>query len=140
MKWIMRASLKTIRAASARAMVGVLLLHGFNLPAAGTATLTVQAGQAGVQINRAMWGVFFEDINFGADGGLYAELVKNRGFEFPDPMMGWIKIYSNNGRTARLSIHDEQSVQRRQSALSPAGVRRRKLRSAWPMKVFAAWA
>ena len=33
-----------------------------------------------------MWGVFFEDINFGADGGLYAELVKNRGFEFPEPL------------------------------------------------------
>lgn len=36
-----------------------------------------------------MWGVFFEDINFGADGGLYAELVKNRSFEFPTAMMGW---------------------------------------------------
>ena len=36
-----------------------------------------------------MWGIFFEDINFGADGGLYAELVKNRSFEFPDPLMGW---------------------------------------------------
>ncbi len=39
-----------------------------------------------------MWGIFFEDINFGADGGLYAELVKNRSFEFPDPLMGWIKL------------------------------------------------
>lgn len=27
-----------------------------------------------------LYGVFFEDINFGADGGLYAELVKNRSF------------------------------------------------------------
>jgi alpha-L-arabinofuranosidase len=39
-----------------------------------------------------MWGLFFEDINFGADGGLYAELVKNRGFEFPEPLMGWVKL------------------------------------------------
>ena len=39
-----------------------------------------------------MWGIFFEDINFGADGGLYSEMVKNRSFEFPDPLMGWIKI------------------------------------------------
>lgn len=37
-----------------------------------------------------MYGVFFEDINFGADGGLYAELVKNRSFEFPQPLVGWI--------------------------------------------------
>jgi len=36
-----------------------------------------------------LWGIFFEDINFGADGGLYAELVENRSFEFPKPMMGW---------------------------------------------------
>jgi alpha-N-arabinofuranosidase len=57
-----------------------------SLPAA---TVTVKVNQPGSAINPAMWGVFFEDINFGADGGLYAELVKNRGFEFPDPLMGW---------------------------------------------------
>jgi alpha-L-arabinofuranosidase len=55
-------------------------------------SLTVHADQPGARINPAMWGVFFEDINFGADGGLYAELVKNRSFEFPDPLMGWTKI------------------------------------------------
>ncbi len=54
--------------------------------------LTVQAGRPGPSISPTMWGVFFEDINFGADGGLYAELVKNRSFEFPDPLMGWIKL------------------------------------------------
>lgn len=36
-----------------------------------------------------MWGIFFEDINFAADGGLYAELIKNRSFEFTNPLMGW---------------------------------------------------
>jgi len=56
------------------------------------ATLTVGVDHPGARINPAMWGVFFEDINFGADGGLYAELVKNRGFEFPDPLMGWMEI------------------------------------------------
>jgi alpha-L-arabinofuranosidase len=55
-------------------------------------SITIQAGQPGKEINPAMWGIFFEDINFGADGGLYAELVKNRSFEFPDPFMGWTKI------------------------------------------------
>jgi hypothetical protein len=34
--------------------------------------------------------VFFEDINFGADGGLYAELIKNRSFEFHQPFVGWL--------------------------------------------------
>lgn len=40
-------------------------------------------------IEPTMWGVFFEDINLGADGGIYAELVKNRSFEFFKPLMGW---------------------------------------------------
>ncbi len=44
-----------------------------------------------MNIQSNMWGIFFEDINFGADGGLYAELVKNRSFEFQNPLMGWKK-------------------------------------------------
>jgi alpha-L-arabinofuranosidase len=55
-------------------------------------TITVRADQPSAQINPAMWGAFFEDINFGADGGLYAEMVKNGSFEFPEPLMGWFKI------------------------------------------------
>ena len=51
--------------------------------------LTVVADKPIASVAPTMWGVFFEDINFGADGGLYAELVKNRSFEFPTAMMGW---------------------------------------------------
>ena len=40
-------------------------------------------------VQPTMWGIFFEDINFAADGGIYAELVKNRSFEFFQPLMGW---------------------------------------------------
>lgn len=69
-------------------------------------TLTVHADQPGAKINPAMWGIFFEDINFGADGGLYAEMVKNRGFEFPDAMMGWSKLSPSKAR-GRISIRDE---------------------------------
>ena len=36
-----------------------------------------------------MFGIFFEDINFGADGGLYPELIKNRSFEFDQELAGW---------------------------------------------------
>lgn len=52
-------------------------------------TLTVRVDAPGAAINSTQWGVFFEDINFGGDGGLHAEWVKNRSFEFPDPWMGW---------------------------------------------------
>jgi alpha-N-arabinofuranosidase len=77
---------------SPRRLLLLLLAAGAGPLAAAPATLTVAVGQPGARVNPAMWGVFFEDINFGADGGLYAELVKNRGFEFPDPLMGWTKI------------------------------------------------
>ena len=49
--------------------------------------LDTRNAQATVQ--PTMYGLFFEDINFGADGGLYAELVKNRSFDFPQHLMGW---------------------------------------------------
>ncbi|MDO5570173.1 MAG: alpha-L-arabinofuranosidase C-terminal domain-containing protein [Bacteroidales bacterium] len=45
--------------------------------------------QNGAEISPTMYGIFFEDINYGADGGLYAELIKNRSFEFPQNLMGW---------------------------------------------------
>ncbi|MFT3824803.1 MAG: alpha-L-arabinofuranosidase C-terminal domain-containing protein [Chitinophagaceae bacterium] len=50
---------------------------------------TVKAAEIKGTIQPTMWGVFFEDINFGADGGIYAEMVKNRSFEFYRPLMGW---------------------------------------------------
>ena len=43
----------------------------------------------GAPVQSTMYGIFFEDINFGADGGLYAEMVENRSFEFPNRLMGW---------------------------------------------------
>lgn len=49
----------------------------------------VQAVDHGAVIQPTMYGVFFEDINFAADGGIYAELVENRSFEFPQPFQGW---------------------------------------------------
>jgi alpha-L-arabinofuranosidase len=51
--------------------------------------LTIKANDIKATVQPTMWGVFFEDINMGADGGIYAELVKNRSFEFYRPMMGW---------------------------------------------------
>src|SRR5579859_1121384 len=70
------------------------------LPNTEAATVTVRANQPGPGINKAMWGVFFEDINFGADGGLYAELVKNGAFEFPEPLMGWTKVCPDGSKGA----------------------------------------
>ena len=62
------------------------------------ATMPVQAQENVIQVNMkklgapiqpTMYGIFFEDISYAADGGLYGELVKNRSFEFPNPFTGW---------------------------------------------------
>jgi len=45
--------------------------------------IEVTGRQACAEINPAMWGIFFEDINFGAGRRPYAELVKNRDSSFP---------------------------------------------------------
>jgi alpha-N-arabinofuranosidase len=51
--------------------------------------LSVDLAHPGAAISPQMFGIFFEDINFAADGGLYPELVKNRSFEFSEPLTGW---------------------------------------------------
>lgn len=50
---------------------------------ADTNEFVVNTKKLGAPIQPTMYGIFFEDINYGADGGLYAEMVKNRSFEFP---------------------------------------------------------
>src|SRR5215204_7708385 len=62
--------------------------------AAQTRGVTVQVDRPGAAVPRTLFGIFFEDINFAADGGLYPEKVKNRSFEFPEALMGWKKSAS----------------------------------------------
>ena len=57
------------------AVIGGLTAHGEG------STLYVDAGRKGHEINPGMYGIFFEEINHSGDGGLYAELLQNRGFE-----------------------------------------------------------
>ncbi len=54
--------------------------------------LNIDLGKPVANADSRMYGVFFEDINFGADGGLYAELVKNRSFDFPQHLTGWTAV------------------------------------------------
>jgi len=44
--------------------------------------VTAQPVKGGKKISSDLFGLFFEDINYSADGGLYAELVQNRSFEY----------------------------------------------------------
>lgn len=74
---------------SYKELVAVLALAAGSALHAQTNELVIQAGKPGAEIQPTMYGLFFEDINYAADGGLYAELVKNRSFEFPQHFMGW---------------------------------------------------
>jgi alpha-L-arabinofuranosidase len=65
-----------------------------SMSAQETHLFTLKANKPGAEIQPTMYGLFFEDINYAADGGLYAELVKNRSFEFPQSLMGW-RAYGN---------------------------------------------
>ena len=70
-------------------LLGAALLLATSATAADN-VVSVNMKRLGAPIQPTMYGIFFEDINFAADGGLYAELVKNRSFEFtPDHLMGW---------------------------------------------------
>ena len=69
--------------------VAVIALQSLQFASAQQQSLVVDVNTSIAKVHPNMWGVFFEDINMGADGGIYAELVKNRSFEFFRPMMGW---------------------------------------------------
>lgn len=70
---------------------------------AQSATVTVDAG-SGKPISPDLFGIFFEDLNYAADGGLYAELVRNRSFEYQateqptwGPLTGWEFVRRGEG-------------------------------------------
>ncbi len=76
--------------------------------------ISVDATHPGAAISPSEFGIFFEDINFGADGGLYPELIKNRSFEFSEPLTGWHEVLAidSTGKglvppKGELAIHSE---------------------------------
>ena len=107
-----------------RSQLAIMIFFLLSLNSFSQRKLTVVADKPIASVASTMWGVFFEDINFGADGGLYAELVKNRSFEFPTAMMGWRESRVNyqkgrfliinksdnsaNARFARITINNSE--------------------------------
>ena len=72
-----------------RIIAGALALVSCLAVSAQSHMMEVNTKKIGAPVQPTMYGLFFEDINYAADGGLYGELVKNRSFEFPDHLMGW---------------------------------------------------
>jgi alpha-L-arabinofuranosidase len=83
--------------------------------------ITVQVDKPRAAVSPNQFGIFFEDINFGADGGIYAELVKNRSFEFPDGLMGWRKLDAA-GEARVLESENQQTSNRHYLKLSGTGI------------------
>ncbi|MDQ1096083.1 MULTISPECIES: alpha-L-arabinofuranosidase C-terminal domain-containing protein [Chryseobacterium] len=83
-------------------------------------SLDLNGASTGIKIQPTMYGIFFEDINFAADGGLYAELIKNRSFEFDEPLTGWkqpnTKTLSPNLDSGFLTIITDKSKSNRNYA------------------------
>lgn len=72
------------------------------------AVITVDAAHPGAAMSPNLFGIFFEDINFGADGGLYPERIKNRSFEFTEPLTAWRKL--EPGDQGELDIRTERPL------------------------------
>jgi len=72
-----------------------LLLSLSALAAQAQVQIDIDARQRGPQVSPMLYGIFYEDINHAADGGLYAELIRNRSFEdgphygAPADMQAW---------------------------------------------------
>ena len=58
--------------------------------------LTIDINKKGINISPTHYGIFFEDINHAADGGLYAELIRNRSFEDATTLDYWTTFYQTN--------------------------------------------
>jgi alpha-L-arabinofuranosidase len=63
------------------------------------ATLTVDVDKPGHTVSPTLWGIFFEDINLSADGGIYPELVRNRSFEDAARPEYWRLLNVANGNS-----------------------------------------
>lgn len=79
-----------------------------------TATLDIDGDGTGAEISDTMFGIFFEDINYAADGGLYAELVRNRSFEFTSTdasgftgLTAWEVLNRSGSGTTASVVNDE---------------------------------
>jgi alpha-L-arabinofuranosidase len=83
-------------------------------PPSPAAVLTIDAASPGTRVSPRLFGAFFEDINYGADGGLYAELVQNRSFESRLDAESW-RAAGDAAKTSIAVLQDQ--------GLSPANPR-----------------
>lgn len=80
-------------------------------------TIQSDISKPGIKMSQDLVGAFFEDINYGADGGLYAELVQNRSFEYhvvdgytdEGPLAHW-ELIKNVGANLSYTVENTQPI------------------------------
>ena len=78
--------------------------------AASEAKISLRPGEKGPDVPKTLYGIFFEDINYSADGGIYPELVANRGFDWDNGSThGWENDFRGDAQ-ARVSIEHGRPV------------------------------
>ena len=100
-------------------LVGALCFGMSTLPAAtpaATVTLTVDLAAPGKPISQDLFGIFFEDLNYAADGGLYAELIQNRSFEYNsteqlswNEFTAWTKV-ARGGSAGEVAVRSAKPI------------------------------
>lgn len=92
-------------------------------------TITVDDEAVGAEIADTMYGVFYEDINWAADGGLYAELVRNRSFEYlpvDEPsftgLTGWGTTSAEGGTGTVDTVNDDARLNERNRTYLQVGL------------------
>ena len=65
---------------------------------AQNSTITIQANQPAATISSNLFGIFFEEISMAGDGGIYAELIRNRSFEDASTPVQWALVTSGTAQ------------------------------------------
>ena len=84
--------------------------------------INVDVAQKGIEISPTLYGIFYEDINFASDGGLYAELIRNRSFEYNEEKPEhWEAVGSTISLTSEDLLNEKQGHALKVVSTTPGG-------------------
>lgn len=87
----------------------LIILSATSASAQSTATVTIQANQPGAVVSSNLFGIFFEEINFAGEGGIYAEMVRNRAFYTATNANFW-SLVTTGTATGTMSVDPTQPL------------------------------
>jgi len=87
-----RCALEFVRNLIRFVLAGACLAASLGSTPAQTGIVTIQANQPAANISSNLFGIFFEEISMAGDGGIYAELVRNRSFEDASTPVQWTLV------------------------------------------------